>query len=204
MVFSGGALIAQDNRTAAPPPPVPERTEAPKVPTAISSDTTGVAVDPKSYVIGPEDIINIKVWREPDYSGPKGVRPDGKITMPLIGEIQAAGLTPARLGNTLKQALSEVLKEPEVDVEVIQVNSKRYTVTGGVNRPGVFPLVVATHVFEALNIAGGFRDFANRSKIVILRADGKRLYFNYKDFVKGKHMEANILLENGDTILVKE
>ncbi len=200
-LLSTGLAVGQN--PPANPPPVTEKAEAPKVPTNVAPDTTGLPIDPKSYVIGAEDIILIKVWREADFTGPKGVRPDGKITLPLIGDLQASGLTPDRLAVQLKQALSEYVKQPDVTVEVIQVNSKRYTVTGEVNRSSAFPLVVAVHVFDAINIAGGFRDFANKKDILILRADGKRFHFNYQDYVKGKNLDKNILLENGDTVIVK-
>ncbi len=154
-------------------------------------------------MIGAEDILKITVWRDPELSGIKGVRPDGKITMPLIGDLQASGLTPDRLTAQLKQSLSEYVKEPEITVEVIQVNSKRYNVAGEVNRPGPYPLVVQKTVFEAINDAGGFREFADQKHIKILRKDGTRLEFNYKEFVSGKHPEKNVVIENGDTILVK-
>jgi len=201
-IFSIGCAVGQTTPPANVPPVV-EKPEAPKVPATVAPDTTGLPIDPKSYVIGPEDIILIKVWREADFTGPKGVRPDGKITLPLVGDLQAAGLTPDRLASQLKQALSEYVKQPDVTVEVIQVNSKRYTITGEVNRASAFPLVVAVHVFDAINIAGGFRDFANKKDILILRSDGKRFHFNYQEYVKGKNMDKNILLENGDTIIVK-
>jgi len=202
-VLVAGAQQTQ-NPNNAPPPPAPEKNEAPKVPSVLAPDSTGLPIDPKTYVIGPEDILSIKVWREQDFTGPKGVRPDGKITMPLIGDVQAAGLTPLRLSDQLKQALSEYVKQPDVSVEVLQVNSKKYTISGGVNRPGAFPLVVTTKVFDAINMSGGFRDFANKTDILIIRADGKRLHFNYKAFIKGKKLDQNIELQNGDTILVKE
>jgi polysaccharide export outer membrane protein len=207
LAFLGGAIFAQENRAIQGPPPVAEKpAEAPKVPSTMPADSTGLPLDPRIYIIGPEDIISIKVWRDPDFSGAKGVRPDGKITMPLIGDIQASGLTPARLAIQLKDALKEYLKDPEIEVDIIQVNSKRYTIAGGVIRPGPYPLVTAKHVFEALNDAGGFREFANRSKITIIRIDGTRLYFNYDKFVKGNKdpKNVNVLLENGDTIIVKE
>ena len=173
------------------------------MPSTVPADTVGLPIDPKTYVIGPEDILRIAIWREPDLSGIKGVRPDGKITMPLIGDMQASGLTPDRLTAQLKQGLSEFIKQPEVSVEIIQVNSKSYSITGGVNRPGRYPLVMAKTVFEAINDAGGFREFANQKDIIILRK-GERLKFNYKEYVGGKHPEKNLVLENGDTILVKE
>jgi polysaccharide biosynthesis/export protein len=201
VIFVAGAQQTQNPNA---PPPAPEKNEAPKVPSVLAPDTTGLPIDPKSYVIGPEDIINVKVWREQDFTGPKGVRPDGKITMPLIGDVQAAGLTPLRLSDQLKQALSEYVKEPDVTVEVLQVNSKKYSISGGVNRPGQFPLVVATKVFDALNLAGGFRDFANKKDILIIRADGKRFHFNYNAYIKGKKLDQNIELQNGDTVIVKE
>jgi polysaccharide export outer membrane protein len=200
-IFLSGFSTGQTPPANVPPPP--EKAEAPKVPAAVAPDATGLPIDPKSYVIGPEDIILIKVWREADFTGPKGVRPDGKITLPLIGDLQASGLTPDRLATQLKQALSEYVKQPDVTVEVIQVNSKRYTVTGEVNRATAYPMVVAVHVFDAINLAGGFREFANKKDILILRADGKRFHFNYQDYVKGKNMDKNILLENGDTVIVK-
>ena len=206
LAFAAAAMVAQDGRPTSTPP-VPEKPpEAPKVPPALAPDSTGLPLDPKTYIIGPEDIIAIKVWREQEFSGAKGVRPDGKITMPLIGDIQASGLTPSRLAIQLKEALKGYLNEPEIEVDVIQVNSKRYTITGGVNRPGPYPLVTAKHVFEAVNDAGGFHEFAKRSDITIIRADGTRLKFNYDKFVKGKQdpKNVNVQLENGDTIYVKE
>jgi polysaccharide biosynthesis/export protein len=206
LAIAAGAMVAQDGRPTSTPPIVEKPPEAPKVPPALAPDSTGLPLDPKTYIIGPEDIIAIKVWREQEFSGAKGVRPDGKITMPLIGDIQASGLTPSRLAIQLKEALKGYLNEPEIEVDVIQVNSKRYTITGGVNRPGPYPLVTAKHVFEAINDAGGFHEFAKRSDITIIRADGTRLKFNYDKFVKGKKdpKNVNVQLENGDTIYVKE
>ncbi len=204
-VLSGlaAAQSSKPGSTSSRPPEVSGTTEAPKVPQSVAPDTVGLPIDPKSYMIGAEDILKITVWRDPELSGIKGVRPDGKITMPLIGDLQASGLTPDRLTAQLKQSLSEYVKEPEITVEVIQVNSKRYNVAGEVNRPGPYPLVVQKTVFEAINDAGGFREFADQKHIKILRKDGTRLEFNYKEFVSGKHPEKNVVIENGDTILVK-
>ncbi len=203
---AGLAQVGLAQKDAPQAPPVPERVEAPKTmpgaPGAPNADTTGLAIDPRTYVIGPEDVLYVSVWREADFSRPAGVRPDGKITMPLIGDLQAAGLTPERLAAQLTQALSEYINKPEITVTVAQVNSKRYTVVGEVTRAGVFPLVVRTKVFDALGSAGGFRDFANKKDIIIIRGD-QRLKFNWNEVVKGKKLEQNIYLENGDTILVK-
>ncbi len=197
------ASAQQDKPAVAP---APERVEAPKVPSNLPPDATGLPVDPKSYIIGPEDIIRISIWREPDLSKVAQVRPDGKITMNLIGDYQAAGLTPERLASQLKEAYSPKLLQPEISVEMIQINSKRFSIVGGVNRPGTFPLIMPIKVFEALTQSGGFRDFADKKHIKILRADGTILEFNYNDFVKGKKkaQDQNVFLQNGDTIVVKD
>jgi polysaccharide biosynthesis/export protein len=159
------------------------------------------AVDPKTYVIGAQDILMIKVWREQDFTGPYTVRPDGKITIPLVGDVQASGLTPERLGEQLKQALSDYINSPDVSVSLQAVNSKKFFITGEVMRAGEYPLAIPTKVFDALSNAGGFRDFANKRKIIIIRG-AERIKFNYQDILKGKNLEQNILLENGDTIVV--
>ena len=112
----------------------------------------------------------VRVWREPDLSGPMMVRPDGKITLPLIGELRAEGMTPDELGKAITEALKEKLTRPEVFIQVQQVNSKKYYITGEVNRTGSFPLVTPVTVFEALSIAGGLREYANQKNIEIGRA----------------------------------
>jgi polysaccharide export outer membrane protein len=184
-------------------PPTPEKPpEAPKtLPNSLTPDSaTGAPVDPKTYVIGPEDVLYISVFHEGELTRAASVRPDGKITMPLIGDLQAAGLTPERFSAQMKQALSSFIHNPDVTITVAQVNSKRYTVAGEVNRPGPYPLVLPTKVFDALS-GVGFRDFANKRKIVIIRGD-KRIRFNYLDVLHGKHLDTNILLEPGDTVYV--
>jgi polysaccharide export outer membrane protein len=157
-------------------------------------------VDPNSYVIGAEDVIAISVFNEEKMSRMETVRPDGKITMPLLGDMQAEGLTPERFRAQLKQALATFINAPDVTITIMQVNSKRYTIAGQVMRPGPAALVLPTHVFDALSSVG-FRDFANLKKIVIIRGK-ERLKFNYNDVLHGKHLEQNILLEPGDTIYV--
>ena len=164
-------------------------------------DTAPPVVDPKTYSIGTGDVLFVRVWREMDFTGPYPVRPDGKITIPLVGDVQAAGLTPDRLGEQLKQALSEYINSPDVTVSLQQVNSKKYFITGEVARPGEFILLQPTRVFDALSNASGFRDFANKKKIVIIRG-AERIRFNYLEVLKGKNLEQNIFLENGDTIIV--
>ena len=180
-------------------PATPGRSDASS--TAPIKAETSVAVDPKSYVIGAQDILMIRVWREQDFTGAYPVRPDGKITIPLVGDVQAGGLTPERLGEQLKQALSAYINAPDVSVSLQTVNSKKFFITGEVNRPGEYSLATPTKVFDALSNAGGFHDFANKKKILIIRG-AERIKFNYQDILKGKSLEQNILLENGDTIVV--
>ena len=191
-------LLAQKKKTETLPP-----TQSPqaKAEDAELKKAAGALVDPKNYLIGPEDVLLVRVWREADLSGPASVRPDGKITLALGGEVQAAGLTPDALGKKITEVLSNFVNSPQVTVSVQQVNSKRYYISGEVNRSGVFPMVMPTTILEALVNAGGFRDFANSKKIVILRGT-KRLNFNYKEVIKGKNLEQNVLLENGDHIVV--
>jgi polysaccharide biosynthesis/export protein len=171
--------------------------ETPKIDTA----QTALAVDPGKYQIGAEDLLFVRVWREPDFTLPVAVRPDGKITMPLIGEVRAAGQSPLQLTATLKQLLMQYLNNPDVSVFVTEVRSKKFYIDGEVNRPGSFALVTPTSVLEALSRSGGFREFANTKKIRILRG-GEIRHFNYKDVTNGKHLEQDIVVENGDHIIV--
>lgn len=160
------------------------------------------SVDIRSYLLGPEDIIYIKTWREVDFSFVTAVRPDGKITLPLYGDIQAGGLTPEQLATNIKEALTKYINAPDVQVFVQDVRSKKYFVDGQVRRTGPFPLVTKTSVLEALSNCGGFMEFANEGDIHILRGD-KVLHFNYKQVIRGKKLEQNIDLENGDHIIVR-
>ena len=162
---------------------------------------SGASVDPSAYKIGPEDVLSIKVWREQELSGQFTVRPDGKITLPLSGEVTAGGLTPLELTQVVKDAYAKLVNSPEIILQVEAVRSKKYFLVGELARTGAFPLVVPTTVFEAINGAGGLREFANQKNIVVMRGE-KRIKFNYKEVVRGKNLGQNILLENGDTIVV--
>lgn len=198
-LFGVGAL-AQQTAPATEPPP----TNAPKrLPGMDDPAVSGSQVDPGTYVIGANDVLNIKVFGNSDFTGMYPVRTDGMITIPLFGEMKAEGLTPLQLKKQLTETLMEKLREPDVTVIVWDVRSKKYTVTGQVKRPGVFALIRATTVFDALTEAGSFADnFSNEKDILIIRGT-QRLHFNYKDYVKGKNLDKNIVLENGDTVLVK-
>jgi polysaccharide biosynthesis/export protein len=189
------APAAQEKQEAAPPAQVSPEEEALK-------KAVGAPVDPNTYVIGAEDVLQIRVWREPDLSGPVAVRPDGRISMPLIGDLQAGGITPLKLAELIKEGLIKYVTEPEVMVSVLAVNSKKYFVIGEVNRPGQYPLVVPTTISQALTIAGGFREYADTKSILILRGP-KRYKFNYRDWARGKNPTQNIFLESADEIIVR-
>ena len=154
-----------------------------------------------AYVIGPEDSLYIRVWHEPDLSGTLDVRPDGFISMQLIGELKASGMTVAQLAAAITKRLTEFIKTPEVNVQLLKVNSKKFSIQGEVNRPGTYALTGPTTMLEALVNASGFRDFANTKKIYLLRGT-ERFSFNYKMVSKGKNMDQNILIQNGDQIFV--
>jgi polysaccharide export outer membrane protein len=153
------------------------------------------------YVIGAGDLLSVHVWKEPEISRRVAVRPDGKISLPLVQDVQAAGLTPAQLGAALSEAFRAHLKDPEVAVVVDQVHSKKFHVLGEVARPGSFPLLTPTTILQALTEAGGFREFANTKKIQLIRGP-KRYQFDYNAVVHGRKREQNVPLEPGDTIVV--
>ncbi len=166
------------------------------------SKAAGASVDPRAYVIGAEDIIAIRVWREPEMSALYAVRPDGKISMPLVGEVQAGGLTPKELEGKVVEALQTVMNRPQVAVSVQDVRSKKYYVQGQVNRAGSFPLISRLTILEAIGLAGGLQEFANQKDIRILRK-GAIIKFNYKEVTKGKKMEQNVEIMPGDQIIVR-
>lgn len=186
----------------ATPPTAEEAAEAAKSTVPIQTMPTAAPVDPKTFAIGPEDILVIRVWREPELSSGVQVRPDGKITLPLVGEIEAAGLTPEELKVKVVEALSEFINKPEVMVQVQAVLSRRFHITGQIIRPGTYPLVIPITVLEALTNAGGFREFANTKKITIMRKGQPLIKFNYNEVIRGKNLDQNILVQSGDFINV--
>jgi polysaccharide biosynthesis/export protein len=160
---------------------------------------------PSDYVIGAEDMLQISVWKNESLSRQLPVRPDGKVSMPLLHDVQAAGLTPMQLRDKIAAALAEFMPNPEVSVTVLEVRSYRVSVLGEVQKPGVLQLKAPTTVLEAIALAGGFRDFASPSKIVIFRKDEggqtQRLRFNYNRAV-GAGGEENVALRSGDVVVV--
>jgi polysaccharide export outer membrane protein len=163
-------------------------------------------VRPDTYIIGVGDSLDINVWKEPELSKGSPVRPDGMITMPLIGEIKAVGLTPIQLQDQISTALQKVMSEPQVTVMVASVNSLSFNIMGQVNKPGFYPLTRPLTVLDAIALSAGFRDFAKQKKIYVLRTmpDGtqQKLKFNYKDVIKGKNMAQNITLQPRDTLVI--
>ncbi|MGI8745864.1 MAG: polysaccharide biosynthesis/export family protein [Bryobacteraceae bacterium] len=201
ITFTFLGALAVCAQTRPDPPKSDPQASQPPTPGKASETPSVAAVDPNKYVLGAEDVVFIKTWREPDFTFPAYVRPDGKISVNLIGEVQAAGLTPQQLTADLKEKFGKYLNNPDVTVFVTDVRSKKYYIDGEMNRAGAFPLVTPTTVLEALSIAGGFKDFANKKKIKILRG-AKTLKFNYTEVTKGKKMEQNIYVQNGDHIIV--
>jgi polysaccharide biosynthesis/export protein len=175
-------------------------------PAASSPQTQGTKAHDASYVIGNDDRLAISVWKEPDLTKSIPVRSDGKISLPLVGEIQAAGRTPLQLESDISSRLRSYITVPEVTVIVEQINSKKYNILGQVGRPGEFPLTLSTTIMDAIAASGGFRDFAKTKGVYILRQnpDGTqtKLTFNYKDFIKGKDLDKNIRILPNDTIIV--
>ena len=159
-----------------------------------------------SYIIGNDDELAINVWKEVDLTRTVPVRSDGKISLPLVGEIQAAGQTPRELEIAIGSRLKSYVTDPEVTVIVQQVNSRKFNILGEVNKPGAYSLAVPTTIVDAIATAGGFRDFAKKKGVYILRQDAhgsvQRIHFNYAEFLKGKHPEQNIYLEPHDTVIV--
>ena len=159
-----------------------------------------------SYVIGNDDHLAISVWKEPDLTRSIPVRSDGKISLPLVGEIPAAGRTPLQLELDIANRLKNYITVPEVTVIVEQINSKKFNIMGMVGRPGSYPLTLSTTIVDAIAAAGGFKDFAKKKGVYILRQnpDGtqSRLNFNYNDFIKGKNLSQNVKIEPRDTIIV--
>ena len=158
------------------------------------------------YVIGPEDVLQITVWKNDTLSRVVPVRPDGKISLPLLHDVQAAGLTSMQLRDKIARALSEFMPHPEVSVILTDVRSFRVSVMGEVQRPGVLLLRSSTTVLEAIAMAGGFRDFASPSKIVVVRKDPngatQKIPFNYNKAVRTGEDQDNIYLKTGDVIVV--
>jgi polysaccharide export outer membrane protein len=195
----GFAKVSFAQSSDKPAQQTPPSSSAP-VPSPATQSAVGV-----DYRIGPQDVLQIDVWKEQEITRTIPVRPDGKISLPLLNDVQAAGLTAMQLAASIREGLSKFINNPQVTVTVGQINSRRVFITGEVARSGALPLLPDMTVLQALSSAGGFTQFAREKNIYVLRVvDGKqtKLPFNYHDVVRGKHQEQNILMQPGDVIVV--
>lgn len=170
----------------------------------VSTERQAATTDPH-YLIGAQDVLDVSVWKEPDLSRQVPVRPDGKISLPLLNDVQAAGLTPTELAGQVTTGLEKFMTSPQVTVIVSQINSQRIYILGEVPRVGAYVLLPGMTVLQALSNAGGFTPFSNLKSIYVLRQENgkpQKYFFNYKEVISGKKTEQNIELKAGDTIVV--
>jgi len=162
---------------------------------------------PASYIIGPDDVLSVLFWRDKDMSYDVVVRPDGKISLPLVNDIQAGGLTPSQLRDNVNTIARRFVEEPSVTVVVKQINSRKLYITGQVEKPGMYPMSSGTTVLQLISLAGGLKEYIDGKRILIMRTkDGKQTIrmFNYREVTSGKHLEQNIELQPGDTVVVPQ
>lgn len=160
---------------------------------------------PAGYVIGTDDVLSIVYWKDKEMSADAKVRPDGRIALPLINEVQAAGLTPEQLHQKLTEESKKYMEDANITVVVREINSRKAFITGEVNKPGPYPLTSPVTVMQLISLAGGLREYADSKNITIMRNDGGKqvaLKFNYKDVASGKNLKQNIELKPGDTVVV--
>jgi polysaccharide export outer membrane protein len=177
----------------------------PAPPAAGTPAPAGVAV-PANYVIGTQDVLSIVFWREKEMSGDVTVRPDGKISLPLINEIQAAGYTPEQLRVKILEAAAKYVTDPDATVVVREIHSRNVYITGNVAKAGTYTLVGDMNVLQLIALAGGLLEYADAKHITVIRTENSRpqyLKFNYNDVIKQKHVEQNIPLRSGDTVIVR-
>ena len=200
-----GSAMAQSQKGTAKTPQ-PKDDPPAKAETAPPPPVSTSLVSPNEYVIGASDILEIDVWKEKEISQELPVRPDGKISLPLIGEIQAAGLTPLGLQNFITEKLKTYIESPQVTVIVKAPNSHDFNIVGEVMRPATYPLLQSMTVLDSIAAAGGFQTFAKKTKIYVLRpmpgGIRVRIPFNYKEVIMGRNLSQNIPLKPGDTIVV--
>jgi polysaccharide export outer membrane protein len=199
-LMAGGAQARSEGRTAQDPK---EEVKGAKSDARLTA-ASRAGEDP-AYKIGPQDLLKIDVWKEEQLTRTVPVRPDGKITLPLLNDVQAAGLTPMELAGVISDQLKKYINNPQVTVSVTEINSRRVYVTGEVSKAGAYPLFPRMTVLQALSSSGGFTQFARVKNIYVLRTEnGKqvKMLFNYKEAVRGKNPEQNIELVPGDVIVV--
>jgi len=199
LILMGGIALAQDAPAQPAANPASNKTATEQTASPASSSQTG-----PEYVIGPDDVLHIAVWKEADLSATLPVRPDGKISLPLLNDVQASGLTPQQLAGSVTEKLKKYIADPRVTVVVTAINSKRIYLTGEVLHAGAIPMLPNMTVLQALSSAG-INQFANTKRIYVLRTENgkqQKLPVNYRKLVKGEQIEQNYLLRPGDTIVV--
>jgi len=187
------------------PAPTNGAVSAPATAAAAAAPRATDPVLPAGYVIGTDDVLSIVYWKDKDMSADAKVRPDGRIALPLINEVHAAGLTPEQLHAKLVEESKKYMEDANITVVVREINSRKAFITGEVNKPGPYPLTSPTTVMQLISMAGGLREYANAKNITIMRSEGGRqvaLKFNYKDVSNGKNLSQNIELKPGDTVVV--
>jgi polysaccharide biosynthesis/export protein len=193
-------------QTGAPSSQQQQTGPAPSTPVEKPASASPTNPNDETYIIGNSDLLEINVWKEPALTESVPVRSDGKISMPLIGDIIASGRTPRQLEEEITTKLRSYLTAPDVTVIVQQMNSQKFNILGRVSKPGSYSLSASTTVLDAIAEAGGFQDFAKQKRVYILRraADGSemRIPFNYKEVIRGTHPDQNIKLKPNDTIFV--
>jgi polysaccharide export outer membrane protein len=185
--------------------PTPKQPSQPAAPAAATDAPKKAAIADPNYVIGAQDVLDISVWKEPEVSRVVPVRPDGKISLPLLNDVQAAGLTPDALAQQITESLKKYVTNPQVTVIVTTINSQRVYLLGEVSRPGAFPMIPGMTVLQAISSGGGFTQYARTNKVYVLRNEnGKQVKypFNYKEVINAKKPEQDIPLKAGDTIVV--
>jgi polysaccharide biosynthesis/export protein len=196
-----GAQAPAAPRVPAPAPAAP----APAAPTTAPRPVEAGITPPADYVIGPSDVLIIAFWREKDLSTEAMVRPDGRISLPLLNDVVAAGLTPEQLRESLMKQAQRFIEDTNVTVVVKQINSRWVYVTGQVAKPGPYPLPGPTTVLQLIAMAGGVLEYADAKNIVVMRNENGKpsnFRFNYKDVIRQKNLKQNIILRPGDTVVV--
>jgi polysaccharide export outer membrane protein len=196
------ALLIVIARAGALAPDVPDQSRVAAGGVAPVVSGREVPAPPAGYTIGPDDRLSIVFWKDTELSADVVVRPDGRISLPLINDIQAAGLTPDELRERVLAAAVRFIKTPDATVVVKEIHSRRVFITGNVDKPGAYPLNTSATVLQLIATAGGLREFVAGKNIVVVRSDGSRLKFNYQDVIRGKNLAQNIELRPGDTVIV--
>jgi len=204
VTLGAGSALAQEAAPAAPTPAVAPTTP-PQAGASGPPDVPAGVVPPAGYVIGPEDALSVVFWREKELSTDVVVRPDGMITVPLLNDIQATGLTPDQLRERVQTAAAKFVADPTVTVVVKAINSRKVFITGMVSKPGQYPLAGPTSVMQLIAMAGGLQEYADSKKILIMRTEGGEQVakpFNYQDVLNRKNLKQNIELLPGDTVII--